>query len=89
VPADAITGGRGGSRVVPILIRDLRLGDAASDPTGIGECDDGNWGDDEGSRPLLDEPILPRPCSRCSLPSRRCRSPMISLLSLRSRHLRC
>jgi hypothetical protein len=74
---------------VATLIRDARLGASPSDPSGVGDRDDGEWDDDDGANPLLDAPAGPRPYRRGSPLSRRCRSLMISPPSLRSRHLRC
>jgi hypothetical protein len=76
-------------RTVARLIGGRRSVSFPSDPTGIGECDDGGWDDDEGAGSLLDGPVLPRLCRKDSRPSRRCRSLVISLHSVRSRPLRC
>jgi hypothetical protein len=88
-PDDAIPGGRDGSRAVAVHMGAPRLSASPGDPSGIGECAEGEWGDDDGVTPLVDLPSVPRRCRRGSPASRRCRSPMIDSPSLRSRHLRC
>jgi|SRR6516164_8575933 hypothetical protein len=82
-PVEAIPGGRDPWRTLAPLVRDARSGASLSD------CADGEWGDDEGPNPLLDAPALRCPYRPGSPPSRRCRPPIISPPSLRSRHLRC
>jgi hypothetical protein len=65
------------------------LGTSSSDPAVIGECADGECLDDEGAKIVLDGPALRLRCHRGGPPSRRCRSPIFSTPSLRTRHLRC
>ena len=59
-PDAAIPGGdvdRAPSRPLFAVVRSVSF---PSDPTGIGECADGAWDDDEGAGSLLDVPVLPR-----------------------------
>jgi hypothetical protein len=88
-PDAAIPGGHVDLRTIAPLIGGRRSVSFPSDPTGIGECADGGWGDDQGAGSLLDGSVLPRLCRKASRPSRRCPSPVISLHSVRSRPLRC
>jgi len=88
-PDAAIPRGQVDLRNVAPLIGGRRSVSFPSDPTGIGECADGGWGDDQGGGSLLDGPILARLCRKDSRPSRRCPSPVISSHSVRSRPLRC
>ncbi len=55
-PDDALPGGRDASRAVAAFIHHPESGASPSDPSGIGEYADGEWGDDDGVGPLLDAP---------------------------------
>jgi hypothetical protein len=88
-PDAAIPGGHVDLRTVAPLIGGRRSVSFPSDPTGIGECADDGWGDDQGAGSFLDGPVLLRLCRKDSGPSRRCPSPVISSHSVRSRPLRC
>jgi hypothetical protein len=88
-PDAAIPGGHVDLRAVAPFIGGRRPVPFSSDPSGVGECADDGWGDDQGAGSVLDVPVLPRPCRKDSRPSRRCPSPVISSHSVRSRPLRC
>jgi hypothetical protein len=88
-PDAAIPGGHVHLRTVAPLIGGRRSVSFPNDPTEIGECADGGWGDDQGAGSFLGGPVLARLCRKDSRPSRRCPSPVISSHSVRSRPLRC
>ena len=88
-PDAAIPGGHVDLRTVAPLMGGRRSVSFPSDPTGIGECADGGWGDDPGAGSLLDGPLFARLCRKDSRPSRRWPSSVISSHSVRSRPLRC